>query len=123
MNYLVLILIFTSLGGLFLIYFAALNIQPEEVKIGEISGELVGRKVSTSGYIKSEKLHEDGHLFLTITDGKRSVQVPIFSSLMQHLDQNDFKEKTRIRVTGVVDEYRSQLQIVPRKPQDVSVGN
>ena len=122
MNYIAVASLSMSVIGLLMIYMAAKNIEPETVEIGEITGDLVGRTVATEGYIKSEKMHEDGHLFLTITDGKRNLQVPIFSSLMQHMDAGEFKQKARIRVTGLVDEYRGSLQVVPRKPGDIVLG-
>lgn len=122
MNYIAVASLSMSVIGLLMIYMAAKNIEPETVKIGEITGDLVGRTVATEGYIKSEKMHEDGHLFLTITDGKRNMQVPIFSSLMQHMDAGEFKQKARIKVTGLVDEYRGSLQVVPRKPEDIVLG-
>ena len=123
MNYIVLMSLSASVVGLVLIYFAAANVEIETIEIGDVTQELVGRTVSTEGHIKSEKMHEDGHLFLTITDGKRSLQVPIFSGVMQHLDAGDFKPNTKIKVTGVVDDYRNQIQVVPRKPEDIVLGD
>lgn len=111
-----------SVVGLFLIYIAATGVEPENLEIGEITGDLVGRTITVEGYIRSEKMHENGHLFLTITDGKRNLQVPIFSSVMQHLEERNFKPKSGIRVTGVVDDYRGQLQVIPRKPNDIVLG-
>lgn len=122
MNYIVVGSLAMSVAGLFLIYIAAANIEPEKLDIGSITGEFVGRTVTTEGYIKSEWVHKDGHLFLTVTDGKKDLQVPIFSNIMQYLNKKNFKQKLSIQVTGVVDEYRNQLQIIPRKPQDIVLG-
>lgn len=119
MNYIVIGSLSMSVVGLFLIYIAALNVEPEVLEIGEITGEFVGRTVSTEGYIKSEKMHENGHLFLTISDGRKNIQVPIFSSVMHYLNREDFQQKAKIKVTGLVDDYRGNLQVIPRKPEDV----
>jgi len=122
MNYIVVGSLAMSVAGLFLIYVAAANIEPENMELASITGDLVGRTVTTEGSIKSEWLHKDGHMFLTVTDGKKDIQVPVFSNVMQHLNENDFKPKTRIKVTGIVDDYKKQIQIVPRKPGDIDLG-
>lgn len=122
MNYIVLGSLSMSVVGLLLIYIAAANVEPEVMELDEITGELVGRTVTTEGLIKSTRTHENGHLFLTIADGGKVLQVPIFSSVMQHLDERSFKSNLKMRVTGLVDEYRGQVQVVPRKPEDVILG-
>ena len=119
MNYTVAGSLSMSVIGLVLIYIAATNIEPDTLEIGEINAELVGKTVSTEGYIKSEKMNENGHLFITISDGNKNLQVPIFSSVMQHMEESDFKKGYKLKVTGLVDEYRGQLQIIPRKPEDI----
>lgn len=114
-----LILAITSCLSLALVYFAALGVKPDAVSIGDVDSQLVGRTVSIEGYVKTEKMNDGGHLFTTITDGTNSVQVPIFSDVMQHLDEKNFKSKSKVRITGLVDDYKNQIQIVPRKPSDI----
>jgi len=126
-NFLVLISFLTSVIGLILIYIAALNIQPVEIEITQINSDLIGRTVSTRGIITQKKLHSDGHMFLVISDDESDIQVPIFSSLMNNLKkenitESDFKINEIISVTGLVDEYRGQLQILPRKTSDIKIG-
>ena len=126
-NFLALISLITSVVGLILIYIAAINIKPVEIKISQINPDLIGRTVSTQGTIKQKNLHTDGHMFLTISDGKSNIQVPIFSSLMKdlksvNLTEEDFEVNKIISVTGLVDEYRGDLQILPRKTSDVKIG-
>jgi DNA/RNA endonuclease YhcR with UshA esterase domain len=125
-NILVLWFLFTSFLGLFLIYIAALNLQPIKIEISKITPELIGRMVSTSGKITQKTPNPSGHLFLVISDNKTSIQVPIFASLMNDLKknnitENDFKVKKFISVNGLVGEYRGQLQVVPRKVTDINV--
>lgn len=123
MNYIVMGSLSMSVVGLFLIYITASNIEPSKIAIGEINGELIGATVTSEGYIKSENMNENGHMFLTIVDGKNSISVPVFSNVMKDLNEEDFKVKSKIKVTGVVDEYKSQFQIIPRKPNDIVLGN
>lgn len=119
MRYIVLGSLSMSIAGLFLIYVTAANVEPENIEIGEIGGDLIGSTVSTEGQIKSVREHENGHLFLEISDGETDLQVPVFSNVARHMDKRIFKKGFSVKVTGVVDEYRRQLQIIPRKPEDV----
>ena len=121
MNYIVLGSLSMSVVGLLMIYVAAANMEHEHFEIDGISSELVGRTISTEGYIKSKSSHENGHMFLTLTDGRSDLQVPVFSSVMQHLDYNKFKRNSKVQVTGTVDEYRGGLQVIPRSHSDIKL--
>ena len=126
-NILVLISFFTSALGLILIYIAAVNIKPVEIKVSQINSDLIGRTVSTQGIITQKRLHSEGHMFLMISDGESDIQIPIFSSLMNDLEKEnitelDFKINETILVSGLVDEYRGQLQILARKTSDIKIG-
>lgn len=123
MNYIILICLSTSLAGLFMIYLAASNSEPEMLEIGDLSQESVGRVVTIEGQIKSKKLHEEGHVFLTISDGGKLIQAPIFSNVAQYMDIDSLKEKSGVRITGTVDDYRGQLQVIPRKPNDIELSS
>ena len=109
----------SSLVGLLLIYLAALALKPIELTINEITPELIGRSVTVRGEIIYKRSHPSGHLFLLIADKGKKVQVPIFSSLMNYFEGDDFRKGKWLRVSGVVDEYKGQLQIIPRKPEDI----
>ncbi len=115
---------FCSLTGLILTYFAAKNIEPVEIEISQINHELIGRVVSTRGKIVYKKLHPAGHLFLSLEEKNSKIQVPIFSSLMNKMGENGIEEEDFfigriLEVRGVVDEYQGQLQIIPRKVEDL----
>jgi DNA/RNA endonuclease YhcR with UshA esterase domain len=120
--------ILISLAGLILIYFSALAISPLETKIGKIDSSYVGKLVSTTGKISYVRTHSAGHVFLILTDGSSRIEVPIFSSLMNQLKvkgitQYDFKKGMNVRITGIVGEYKGELQIIPRKASDVQILN
>lgn len=121
MKRIVLISLVISVVGLASIYVTAINFEPEVLNIGDISSDLVGSTVTTEGYIKSKTMHQNGHMFLTITDGKETLDVPVFSSVMQYLNKDDFRIKSKVKVTGVIDEYRKKLQIIPRSQKDVTL--
>lgn len=114
-----------SFVGLSLIYFAAVNVKPKEIDLNEINFELVGRSVTTVGEIVYKKEHPAGHIFLSLAKENTRVQVPIFAGLRNELEKEfnltELKEGRKLRVTGLVGEYRGQLQIIPRKCEDLEV--
>jgi DNA/RNA endonuclease YhcR with UshA esterase domain len=125
-NKIILICLFASVFGLVLIYLAAINIQPSSIKISEIDSRLIGKTIRTTGYIIYKSNHPAGHVFLTIADGQAKIQVPLFAGFVNSLNENDvsvddFRKGVRISVSGLVDEYKGQLQILPRKPNDIKI--
>lgn len=119
-----------SIVGLILIYIAARSIEAAPIPISELNFEMVGRSVKTAGFIAYRSDHENGHIFLTITDGDDSkIQVPLFAGFVSSFEQNNKQKATAdelkrgalIEVEGLVGEYRGQLQIVPRKPDDLKI--
>jgi len=125
-NLLLSICILSSVIGLVLIYLAAIKIQPLETELGEIDSQLVGRAVKSSGYIAYKSANPAGHVFLTISSNKAKIQVPLFAGLMSKLIESGLSEEklakgVKISVTGLVDEYRGSLQIVPRKVDDIKI--
>jgi DNA/RNA endonuclease YhcR with UshA esterase domain len=64
-------------------------------------------------------------ILVTISDNKSQIQVPLFSnflkSLSEKLDLNQLKVGRKISVVGTVDEYMGDLQIIPRKPEDIKL--
>jgi len=113
----------SSILGLLLIYFAALNTKPSEVSISKIDESLVGRSVTVSGFISYLKFHPDGHIFITVSDNTTKIQVPLFSSFLSsaRIDVSNIKVGRKVVVSGIVDVYKNQLQIVPNKADDFKV--
>lgn len=125
-NILILICLLSSVAGLILIYLAATKIEPVPVKIEEIDSQLTGRVVTVKGYIVYKNNHPAGHIFLTVSYNNTKIQVPLFAGFVSKLSENDFpvddlKKGAKIMVTGLVDEYKGQLQVIPRKPTDIKI--
>lgn len=125
-NVLIFVCFLCSILGLILIYIAATNIQPREISISEITADLIGRSVTITGYITYKRTHPSGHLFLTISDGKGEIDVPIFDGLMKELSKKGithahFKKGSKVMITGLVNEYREKLQVQPRKANDIKL--
>jgi DNA/RNA endonuclease YhcR with UshA esterase domain len=109
-----------------LIWVAAQLVQPQILKVSEIGFELIGRSVATQGQIVYKREHPAGHLFLTISDGESRIQVPLFVSLVDALQETGLSEDelevgVMVWVTGLVDEYKGSLQILPRKAGDIII--
>ena len=125
-NILVIISLLTSVIGLVLIYIAAINLEPKQIELKDITPELVGRSVLTTGEIVYMRSHDAGHLFLTISDGDTEIAVPLFAGYLNTLKEvglaeDDFYVGAEISVSGLVDEYEGQLQVIPRRVNDVKI--
>ena len=123
-NFLTILSLFTSIAGLVLIYIASLNIEPQKIAISDITGDMEGRRIIITGYLVEKRKHEDGHLFLTISDNKTKMQVPLFSDFMSSLNQigitaDDFHLNDKISVRGALENYKGKLQVVPKNLNDV----
>lgn len=128
-NTLVYVCLASSVIGLVLIYFAARSIEAAPTPIKEINFEMVGRSVKTTGFVSYRSDHESGHIFLTIEDDDSKIQVPLFAGFVSSFER-DNKQKAKIselrrgaliEIEGLVGEYRGQLQVVPRKPDDLKI--
>jgi len=96
------------------------------MNINDVTPELIGRSISTSGKIVYKNLHPAGHLFLTISDNRTKIQVPLFVGFMNDMEEAGIKEEnfklgSLLSVFGLVDEYKGQLQIIPRKVEDIKI--
>ncbi|MHC1587228.1 MAG: exodeoxyribonuclease VII large subunit [Candidatus Syntropharchaeia archaeon] len=113
------------IAGLFLIYISSLLSSPRKVSIDEITNDYVGSFVKISGRITFVRNHRNGHVFLTVEENGRKIQVPIFSSLADQLREKGYmrmiKVGKNIIVSGFVGEYRGKLQVVPRKLEDIRI--
>ena len=111
----------TSLLGLILIYIAAITIQPSQTPLSSIDASFVGRTVTTSGYV--QKVSSGNNVFITISDNSATIGMPLFANFLQStkIDTDRLRVDKKISVTGLVDEYNGQLQIIPRKASDVVV--
>ena len=124
-NKLILLSAVASVLGVGIIYLVGVFSQPTETNLEDISSDLVGKTVSTTGYIMYKSITPTGHIFLTISQNKAKIEVPLFSNFVQKMrdegKSTNFKVGQKIFVEGVVDEYKGQLQIVPRKTSDVRI--
>lgn len=107
----------SSVAGVFLVYALSSGFEPESVGISEISDSLRGETVRISGTVTNVREHADGHVFLTLSEGRGKIQVPVFEEVARGLPK--IRKGERLDVTGYVDGYRGSVQVVPRKAADV----
>ena len=119
MNKVVIVCSTISFVGILLLFYLAKTSKPNFIPISDIDSTYIGKTISTSGRIVSINYNK-GNIFLRIYDKNYSINVPIFSNVAKHLDVS-LKKGQRIVVSGIVDEYKGKLQIVPRKASDIKV--
>ena len=110
-----------SLTGLAAIYVAAANARPAVTAISSLNNDFIGTKVMVSGRLVDLYEHIDGHLFLKLRDDSGGViSVPVFSRVRSQLEEPmellDF-----VQVTGVVTEYKGELEVIPDKASDLRI--
>lgn len=125
-NYVLLTSLMSSVVGLVLIYIATSSIEPNEIPISDITADMEGRKVLVIGHLADKRTHEDGHLFLTISDNNSKIQVPLFSDFMKQLNKigitgDDFHEGDKVSVSGILENYKGRLQIMPKNLNDIKI--
>jgi len=108
-----------AIFGICLLFHLAKTSKPNFVPLSEIDSTYIGKTISTSGRIVYVNYNK-GNIFLTIYDKNSSISVPIFSNIAKYLDVN-LRKGQKIVVSGMVDEYKGKLQIIPRKTSDIKV--
>jgi len=101
--------IFGLIGVLVLAYFTT----PIEVRLEEVTEEMLGKYVLVKGEVKRMKWSEDGHIFLTLGNENTRLKVVIFASRASKLkDLRELESGDSILVKGRVSEYRGELEVV-----------
>jgi DNA/RNA endonuclease YhcR with UshA esterase domain len=110
----------SSVTGIILIYILSSSFDPKIVEISKISGNLMGETVKIYGVVEGVREHADGHVFITLSDGSGKIQVPVFEKVARNLPK--MRKGEKLEVTGYVDGYKGNLQVVPRKAADVKLS-
>jgi DNA/RNA endonuclease YhcR with UshA esterase domain len=108
-----------SASGLLMMFVLASAAEPEKVELAALDEGMLGDTVTVEGTVKSKRVSGAGHVFLVLTDGIIELDVPIFHDVASKTDLDSTAVKSKLQVTGVVDKYRGELQVVPRKPEDI----
>jgi len=91
------------------------------VPIGSIEAAMVGQTVTIDGYITSVFQLSSGMKY-TVDDGSGKIILIIWNNVYQAVPDKDRLVKgARVRVTGKVEVYKGDLEVIPQAGADVTV--
>jgi exonuclease VII large subunit len=103
-----------SVIGLVAIYIIVSHMAYEPVKIGSITGQMVGETINITGAVKNVYVHEDGHVFISLFDETGEVKVVVWSDTAGKLDET-IKKGDFLNIIGNVQLYMGELEIIARE--------
>lgn len=111
-----------SILGLIALYFIVLNISSVHVKIGEVTGNLIGSVVEVEGEVKDFYEHKNGHFFFNLKDDTGEIRVAIWENVVEELrlsgvNISEIRNEARMEITGTVELYRGELELIPLRSQ------
>ena len=109
--------LFLCVVGLMVLFFLASQIEPKEIKISKITEQELGSFVKVSGEIKSISVH-NGNIFFDLCERSACIKTVFFIDFAVELKQNSFnpyllKEGEKLQISGTVEEYSGELEIIP----------
>ncbi len=113
-----------SLLGIFGLYAYAISIQAKTQSIADIDSKDLGSLVEVEGYIKDVKMWQDGELNLILVDYEsgESIDVNVDAEAVQNLpDQEKMIPGARVKVSGLVEDYKGELLIHVMSSKGVKV--
>ena len=104
------------------IYFLALQVGSQSVKVGEITGDFAGRAVNVTGDVSNLYLHKNGHIFFNLKEGQSRIRVVIWESIVEQLaysgvNISKIKNGNRVQIVGTVEMYQGEPEIIPLRAQ------
>lgn len=89
------------------------------VLISSITKESIGDSVFIIGEISRRYEHKNGHVFLTLSQDNKSIEVPVFSN--KNIETSNYTTGSMVKVKGEVGEYQGKLQVIPENSDDISL--
>lgn len=110
-----------SVAGLIMLVLITTSIEPKEIAISQISGELSGQDVDVRGIVISV-FSENGNIHLMLGDSAK-IRVVMFSSDAEKQPWvYDIQKGDRISVIGKVQIYRNELEILAKTMKAADAG-
>ena len=121
------IALITSLVGLIGLILFTPSIEVKEVKIEDINRAMIDEEVCIECVVSQIKESSSGSsYFLTVNDGTGQINVVIFESqvaeIQKNFDINDFKDR-KVKLTGKITEYNSQMEIILSSGDGIKILN
>ncbi|RKZ27876.1 hypothetical protein DRQ26_02300 [bacterium] len=93
--------------------------EAKEIKIADLTKDLIGQQVKVSGEIKWTK-NIKGGILVGMNDGTGDMTFPIWDKVKKHIpDKDKIAEGNTITFIGKVGEYKGKLQVVPKWGENV----
>jgi len=102
-----------SIIGLIAIYTIVSHMDYASVKIGSITGEMIGETISLVGSVKDVYVHENGHVFLSLTDETGEIKAVMWSDTAKMLTET-IETGMDVNIIGSVKLYKGELEIIAR---------
>jgi exonuclease VII large subunit len=111
-----------SVLGLIALYFIVLNISSVDVKIGEVTGNLVGSVVKVEGEVKDFYKHKNGHFFFNLGDDTGEIKIVVWENIVEELrlggmDTSRIRNGARMEIAGTIELYKGELELIPLRSQ------
>lgn len=111
-----------SIIGILVLYFIALYLPSTEMDIGEVTGNVIGSVVKVEGQVEDFYEHRSGHYFFDLADGTGKVRVVVWEQMVEELrlggvNVSDIRDGARLEITGTVERYRGELELIPIRSQ------
>lgn len=96
---------------------AEINSSNSFVDINGINSSMLGQTIKIRGEITEKQTHNEGHVFLTLTNENVSILIPIFKD--KNIDSTLYEKGEMIEVSGKVQAYKGSFEIVPSQTEDI----
>jgi len=121
------LLLALSAAGIAAIWFASERIEPLAVSIegvveSGLDGPLVGRLVQVDATVCNVRKSKSGSLYWSVADDGECISMltaPVFDKALKAMS---VAKGDVLRMTGTVDEYEGELEIVPKDVQVLGGG-
>ena len=105
--------LFLSILGLIGVVVVAYFTTPMEVRLEDVTEDLLGKYVMVRGEIKRMRWSDEGHVFLTIGNENARLKIVIFASTASKLKElKELESGDKVLVKGRVSEYRGEIELV-----------
>ncbi len=120
------IALLTALVGLMGMIFTAGYIEPQKVRIEDLTLGMIDKEVSVEGIVQGVKKSKNGETyFLDLTDGSGRLTLVIFQSTSLDMEKNNINltglNQRRVKVVGNVAEYRGTLELILKDSQSLKI--
>lgn len=99
--------------GIVAIYIIVSHADFAGVKIGSITGDMIGIPVNITGTVNDIYRHKDGHIFFTLSDGRDEIRIVIWKDTTKRMNFT-LKENMDVNVIGNVEVYKGEPEIITK---------